>query len=76
MEKLKISPNVMEIGKAGSAFLKIARSRRVKHNPCKEKQNIYESQDLLTNRDESITEIKNRKREVNISHREENTHNK
>lgn len=34
--KLKISPKVMEMGRAGNAFLKMAKSRRVKHSPCKQ----------------------------------------
>ena len=29
-----MSPNVMEMGRAGSAFLNTASSRRVRHKPC------------------------------------------
>lgn len=32
-----MSPNVIEIGSAGSAFLKIANSSSVRHRPCKRK---------------------------------------
>ena len=35
--KQKIKPNVMEIGRAGSAFLVIANSNSVKHKPCNKK---------------------------------------
>lgn len=30
-----MSPNVMEMGRAGSAFLNTASSRRVRHKPCR-----------------------------------------
>ena len=33
--KLKTSPKAMEMGRAGSAFLKMARSKSVKHSPIK-----------------------------------------
>ena len=33
--KQKIKPNVIEIGSAGSAFLVMANSNSVKHNPYK-----------------------------------------
>lgn len=32
--KLNISPNVMDMGKAGRAFLYIASNSRVRHRPC------------------------------------------
>lgn len=37
--KQKNSPNVIEIGKAGSAFFDIARSNKVKQSPCEYKKN-------------------------------------
>lgn len=44
--KLKISPKVMDIGKAGNAFLQIANRRSVKQRPCKRKENNMLGQTL------------------------------
>ena len=40
MEKYKINPNVIDIGRAGNALRKIANRSNVKHKPYKEREGV------------------------------------